>query len=58
MNPMPNAAPISPKFFARFSGGLTSAMYADAGPNVAPAIPAIVRPKNNQPSVGAIPMIK
>ena len=31
MNPMPNAAPTSPKFCARFSGGLMSARYAYAG---------------------------
>jgi hypothetical protein len=28
MKPAPNAAPMSPKFAARFSGGLTSAMKA------------------------------
>ena len=35
-----------------------SATYAYAGVNDAPAIPAIARPRNSQPSVGAKPMTR
>src|SRR5687767_5378736 len=35
IKPSPNAAPISPKFADRFSGGLTSAMYAVAAAKLA-----------------------
>ena len=58
MNPMPNAAPTSPKFCARFSGGLMSARYAYAGVYEAPAIPATARPTNNQAMVGARPITR
>jgi hypothetical protein len=36
---------IRPKFAARFSGGLTSAMYAPAGVKVAPQMPAMSDPE-------------
>ena len=50
---MDTAIPISPKFAARFSGGLTSAIYAAAAAKLAPVIPAIIRPAKNQPRLGA-----
>ena len=57
-NPTPNPAPMRPKFWARRSGGLTSAMKALAVEYVAPAIPASTRPANSSHSVGAKPMIR
>ena len=45
--------PMSPKFWARFSGGLTSAMYAAAVPIDAPQMPATTRPRKNHASDGA-----
>ena len=42
-----------PKFCARFSGGLISAMYAPAVVKLAPIIPAIILPRKSQLSVGA-----
>jgi hypothetical protein len=44
MKPRPKATPTMPKLAARLSGGLTSAMYAPAGVNVAPPMPAMTRP--------------
>jgi hypothetical protein len=53
---MPNAAPISPKLWARFSGGVTSAIYAIDGEYTAPATPAIARPMKSNAKVGAKPI--
>jgi len=53
MNPRPKDMPMRPKFCARFSGGLTSAMYAAAVPMEAPHNPATRRPRKNQASDGA-----
>ena len=53
IKPRPNAAPIMPKFFALVSGVLTSAIYAEAVVKLAPVIPAIMRPTNSHPYVGA-----
>ena len=53
IKPKPKAAPIKPKFCARFSGVLISAMYAEAVVKLAPVIPAIMRPTNNHQIVGA-----
>ena len=47
-----------PKFWARFSGGLMSVMYAYAVVNEAPATPASARPTNNQAIVGAMAIIR
>src|SRR6202051_1981630 len=43
-NPTPNAAPISPKLAARFSGGVTSEIYAPAVLKLAAVIPEIILP--------------
>src|SRR5580704_2767758 len=53
INPNPNAAPNIPNFAARFSGGVTSAIYAFAVGKLAAVIPEITRPTNNQLNVGA-----
>ena len=53
IKPSPNAAPIIPKFCARVSGVLISAIYADAVVILAPVIPAITLPTNNQVMDGA-----
>ncbi len=53
MKPSPNATPISPKFWARFSGGDTSAMYAETAEMFAPVMPAITRPRNSHAKLGA-----
>src|SRR5580692_11157777 len=54
--PMPNAAPISPKLAARFSGGVTSEMYAPAVLKLAAQIPDITRPTNSHQTLGASAM--
>ena len=51
--PSPKAAPIMPNPAARFSGGVTSAMYAPAVLMLAAVIPEITRPANSHPTVGA-----
>ncbi len=43
MKPSPKAMPIKPMLLERFSGGLISAMYAEATDKVAPQIPAKTR---------------
>ena len=53
MNPRPKATPIRPKLAARFSGGLTSAMYAPTGVKVAPNAPATIRPSTSHQMSGA-----
>jgi len=53
MKPTPNAAPIIPNTALRFSGGVTSAITALAGPKVAPAMPAMTRPTNSHNRLGA-----
>jgi hypothetical protein len=47
MKPSPNAAPTRPIPFARFSGVVTSAMYACAVGMFAPAMPAAMRAANS-----------
>src|SRR5271169_1063181 len=54
--PMPNAAPISPKLAARFSGGVTSEMYAPAVLKLAAQIPDITRPTKSHQTLGASAM--
>ena len=56
--PEPNAAPIRPKFCARLSGGKRSAMKALAMPKLLADMPAMMRPRNSQPIVGAKPMTR
>jgi len=56
IKPMPQAAPFKPKYLARWSGGMMSATTALAVANVAPAMPATIRPTNSQSSVGANPI--
>src|SRR5271165_4104790 len=51
--PMPNAAPISPKLAARFSGGVTSDIYAPAVLKLAAQMPDITRPTNSHQTFGA-----
>jgi hypothetical protein len=53
MNPSPNAAPISPKFRARRSGGLMSAMYARAVVMLPPVNPSRRRERNSHSRFGA-----
>ena len=53
MKPMPKAAPIIPYDRARFSGVVTSAMYANAVPMLADVTPDTMRPTHSQPTVGA-----
>ena len=53
MKPKPHAAPTKPKAPARFSGGVTSAMYAVAVVNPAAVIPERTRPMKSQVSEGA-----
>ena len=53
MNPIPNAAPIMPNAFARFSGGVVSAMYAKAVETLAAVAPAMIRPTNSHEIDGA-----
>src|SRR3989344_6650303 len=48
MNPRPNAAPMSPKFFARCSGLLTSAMDAIATAKLPPVNPSSRRDANSR----------
>ena len=48
VKPEPQAAPIKPKFRARFSSLLMSPMYPPAAANEAPKTPATARPTNNQ----------
>src|SRR5260370_27275141 len=47
MNPMPNAAPMSPKLAARFSGGVTSEIYAPAVLKLAAVMPQITLPSSS-----------
>ena len=54
--PMPQAAPLRPKYLARFSGGMMSATTALAVAKVAPAMPAMRRPTKSQARVGARPI--
>ena len=56
MKPTPNAAPMRPNDFARPSGGVTSAMYANAAGMLAAVTPEITRPTNSHPSDGASAM--
>ena len=49
VNPTPNAMPIRAMPFARFSGGVQSAITAAAVPTLAPAIPAPIRASEHQP---------
>src|SRR5689334_5579106 len=49
--PMPNAMPIMPKFWARFSGGVTSATYAFAVLKLAAVMPEMMRPMKSSGSV-------
>jgi hypothetical protein len=42
-----------PNALARFSGGVTSVMYAFAAEKLADVIPAMTRPRNSQPREGA-----
>ena len=53
MKPTPKAAPSMPNLAARWSGGVTSAMYADAAEKLEDVIPEITRPTNSQPTDGA-----
>ena len=53
MNPTPNAAPIIPKLAARFSGGVTSEMYAAAVLKLAAVMPEITRPRSSHQRFGA-----
>src|SRR3989344_7008090 len=46
INPKPKAAPISPKFFALFSGFVTSAIAACATDTFPPVTPSKIREKN------------
>src|SRR6184192_1655930 len=48
VNPMPNATPIRPNAPARFSFGVTSAMYAIAVGILEVVIPEIIRPRKSQ----------
>ena len=50
--PNPDAAPTNPNKPARFTGGVTSAMYAVAVADPAAVIPESTRPTNRQRSVG------
>src|SRR5712675_710929 len=54
--PMPNAAPISPKLAARFSGGVTSEIYAPAVLKLAAVMPEITRPTSSHQRFGASAM--
>ena len=58
MKPRPKAAPTKPKFWARVWGVETSAMYALAVVMLAPMMPAMMRPRNNQPMLGAHPWMR
>ena len=58
MNPSPNAAPIIPNAPARFSGGVTSAMYDDATVMLAPLKPLIARVTNSIGRFHAIAIAK
>src|SRR5437899_1357670 len=53
MNPTPNATPNRPNFAARWSGSVTSAMYANDVEKLEAVIPDSMRPTNSQPTVGA-----
>ena len=55
--PKPNALPIMPKAAARFSGGVTSAMYALAVDIFAVAMPESTRPAKSHQRFGASAMI-
>ena len=46
MKPRPNAAPISPKFFARCSGGVLSLIAACATEMLPPVAPSSARARN------------
>ena len=50
IKPAPKAAPNSPKFWARSSGGNTSAIYALAIPYVEADMPAMKRPRIQLPA--------
>ena len=47
MKPTPNAAPMSPKFFVRSSGFVTSAMDACATDRLPPVMPSSARDRNS-----------
>src|SRR5258708_37869721 len=55
-NPMPNAAPIRPKLAARFSGGVTSEIYAPAVLKPRAVMPGITLPTITPPRFLATPM--
>ena len=52
IKPSPNATPIMPKAPARFSFGVTSAMYAIAVGMLEAVIPEMIRPRKSHPIVG------
>ncbi len=54
MKPRPNAAPSIPNRAARFSGGVTSAMYAVAAEKLADVMPETTRPTKSHAIEGAI----
>src|ERR1700678_232949 len=54
--PTPKAAPITPKLAARFSGGVTSEMYAPAVLKLAAVIPDITLPASSHQRLGASAM--
>ena len=58
IKPIPKAAPIRPKFFARSPEADMSAKYAVAVGTVPPAIPAITRPTIKIVNVLEKPKIK
>ena len=53
VKPRPKAALKIPKLPARFSGGVTSAMYALAVEKLAEVIPEMMRPTKSQLTPGA-----
>jgi hypothetical protein len=54
--PIPNAIPIIPNALARFSFGVTSAIYAIAVGILEVVMPEMMRPRKSQPMVGASAM--
>ncbi len=57
MNPSPNAAPNRPNRPARWSGSVTSAIYANDVAKLDAVIPESTRPRNSHPTVGASAMM-
>src|SRR5277367_6679506 len=56
MNPTPKAAPMMPKAAARFSGGVTSEIYAPAVLKLAAVMPEMTLPSRSHHRLGASAM--